>query len=151
MDISSIGLEGHEIAFDGGHSAVILDRDPDDAKIRLVNKDPNDDCGIEFGALDPEEALRLGQALVAAALTRLPRAESRKVQAEGRGKRRPEPASVVTDISWSWKSGPDMEDLENALEPHGIRVSEDPEWLDSDQYGYLFKSGPDLGLPPDAL
>ena len=45
---------------------------------------------------------------------------------------------IVTKISWDWKSNPDIEELQQALEPFGISVYENPQSEGSDSFGYIF-------------
>ena len=45
-----------------------------------------------------------------------------------------------TEISWDWRSSPDFEELQEALEPLGVFVFEDPGTEGSDQYGYIFSN-----------
>lgn len=47
-----------------------------------------------------------------------------------------------TEISWDWKSGPEIEELEAALEPFGIHVYEDPMCEGQDAYGYILSDKP---------
>ncbi len=45
---------------------------------------------------------------------------------------------VGTRIGWDWKSSPDLEDLQDALNPLGICVYEDPASEGSAWYGFVF-------------
>lgn len=47
-----------------------------------------------------------------------------------------------TRLCWDWKDSPGLADLRRALEPLGVRVYEDPRWVGSDQFGYVFSSEP---------
>lgn len=49
---------------------------------------------------------------------------------------------VVSQISWDWKDCPDLEDLQDALEPFGIRVYRDPFTEGSDTYGFILSKEP---------
>jgi hypothetical protein len=48
----------------------------------------------------------------------------------------------TTRISWDWKGGPSQEDLQIALKPFGVLVTENPGLDGSDSYGYIFSNRP---------
>lgn len=43
-------------------------------------------------------------------------------------------------ISWDWKAGPDFDELNEALEPFGLRAYEDPSTADSDSFGFIISN-----------
>jgi hypothetical protein len=45
-------------------------------------------------------------------------------------------------LSWDWKGSPELEDLQDALAPFGVRVYEDPALDGTDSFGYVFSSEP---------
>jgi hypothetical protein len=43
-------------------------------------------------------------------------------------------------ISWDWKAGPDFDELNEALEPFGLRAYEDPSTEGSDSFGFIISN-----------
>jgi len=43
-------------------------------------------------------------------------------------------------LSWDWKGQPELDELQEALEPFGVRVYADPACEGSDSFGYIFSS-----------
>lgn len=49
---------------------------------------------------------------------------------------------VASDMVWDWKESPTVEDLQAALEPFGIVVTDHPACEGSDAYGVIFSNRP---------
>lgn len=47
-----------------------------------------------------------------------------------------------TTMTWDWKSCPHLDDLEEALKPFGLIVTEHPAFEGSDQFGFIISDRP---------
>lgn len=47
---------------------------------------------------------------------------------------------VCTEITWDWKESPTKEELTRALEPFGVQVTEHPDTVGSDSFGFIFSN-----------
>lgn len=47
-----------------------------------------------------------------------------------------------TEMSWDWKESPQLEELQELLQPFGVFVTDHPACEGSDSYGYIFSNRP---------